>query len=108
MRGGKPSMYFYSKFRTGGETNWMGNDDLTCDSEKDLTLSVKNIKSALDEYAPLAENQLYFMTNYEFITETLNKTTFSNGVEIIGNYSAAPAVYDGKTIEPFKYIVVKK
>ena len=48
------------------------------------------------------------MTNYEFITETLNKTTFSNGVEIIGNYSAAPAVYDGKTIEPFKYIVVKK
>lgn len=108
MRGGKPSMYFYSKFRTGGETNWMGNDDLTCNGEKDLTVSVKNIKSALDEYAPLAENQLYFMTNYEFITETLNKTTFSNGVEIIGNYSAAPAVYNGKTIEPFKYIVVKK
>ena len=108
MRGGKPSMYFYSKFRTGGETNWMGNDDLTCHNADDLTSSVKNIKLALDEYAPLSDNQFAFMTEYRFITETLHKAVYDNGTEIIGNYSDAAVDYDGKTIEPFKYIVIKK
>lgn len=42
---------------------------------------------------------------YKKSKEVFNEELFKNPTS---EYRAAPAVYDGKTIEPFKYIVVKK
>ena len=52
LRGGKPSMYYYSKFRTGGAKNWMGETDLICNTEEELRKSVACIKRAAEEYFP--------------------------------------------------------
>ncbi|MBO5271011.1 MAG: hypothetical protein J6B77_09510, partial [Clostridia bacterium] len=46
LRGGKPTFYIYSKFRTGGQKNWMGETDLTADGEEDLRASVSYIAKA--------------------------------------------------------------
>lgn len=107
MRGSRPSMYYYSKFRTGGEKNWMGESDLVCDTDEQLKYSVSQIKQALDEYKPLCDNQLSFITAYKFIGDDLQVAEYDNGVKIVGNFSEKTAEYNGEKIAPFGYIVIK-
>lgn len=78
--GGRPSFYIYSSFVTGG--NWMGDEDLVCDTDEQLKYTVSKIKEAYDELETNKHLQLEFMESYEN-TDDGQKVRYSNGEEII-------------------------
>ena len=106
LRGGKPSMYYYSKFRTGGAKNWMGETDLVCGSDEELRESVATVKRALDEYAPLADKQLCFIDRYEIVGNGVEVTHYEDGTRVVGNLSETAQVYDGHTLEAGELLIL--
>ena len=106
LRGGKPAMYFYSKFRTGGALNWMGENDLTCATDEALRWSVARIKEACDEQLSLADKYLLFMDRYDILDNGIEIATYSDGSRIVGNFTDAPTVYEGNTIPAWGYVVI--
>ena len=106
MRGGRPAMYFYSRFRTGQAKNWMGDGDLTCDTDEALARSVALIKQAADEQALLADRQLLCMTDYEILESGLHVATYEDGKRMVGNFSEVPTTYEGVTLAPYGYAML--
>ena len=107
MRGGRPSMYYYSKFVTGNGTNWMGDTDLVCHTDDELRDSVAAIRRSLDEYAPLADRQLIYLTRYDVRDDGLEIAEYADGVRMVGNFTESPIEYEGKTVNALDFIVVK-
>lgn len=108
MRGGRPSFYFYSKFRTGGHANWMGTVDLTCSTDEELKRSVGYIKQGCGEYASLADKQLLNILSYEFVQENgkdngVQVAYYSDGSRIVGNFSSEDRAYEGRVIAPLSW-----
>lgn len=106
LRGGKPAMYYYSKFRTGGQKNWMGETDLLCDDEEQLRESVANIKLAAEEYAPFADKQFCFIDKYEIVGNGIEVTHYDDGTRVVGNFADTPQVYDGKTVGAGEMVIL--
>lgn len=107
MRGGKPSIYYYSKFCTNGKVNWMGENDFTCDGDEDMKMSVSLVKTALDDYEPLRHLQLEYMERYDYLGEGLEVATYSDGTRLVGNFSDNVKIFEDKEIEPFGYVMLK-
>lgn len=105
LRGGRPSMYIYSKFRTGGQKNWMGEIDLTIDGEADLRTTAATIAAAERECAPLAHLQTAYMTDY-VIEGALHIAAYANGERIVGNFSDEEKCYDGHVVPAWGYCVI--
>ncbi len=82
--GGRPLMYFYSKF--GDNHNWMGDLDLHCGSDEEIDAAVDAIKAAYDEYEKLKYLQYEFMENHEKLGEGLYRVTYSDGTVITVDY----------------------
>lgn len=106
LRGGKPAMYFYSKFRTGGQKNWMGENDLTCGDDARLVWSVGKIAEAAREQAALADKQLLYMMRYEFAENGIEIATYADGSRVVGNFSDQPQIFEGKTVSAMDYVVI--
>lgn len=109
MRGGRPAMYFYSKFRVGtgkALTGWMGENDLICDTEEQLKWSVGKVKEAAEEYLPLAGKQLLYMVGYDFLDDGIEIARYSDGSAIMGNFSDKEASYEGVTLPAWGYAVI--
>ena len=106
MRGGKPSIYFYSKFCTGTKVNWMGEDDFTCDGEEDMKKCVSLIRSALEDHKRLCHLQLEFMDSYDVLGDGLEMATYSDGTRLVGNFSDTAKKYEDKEIEPYGYAIL--
>lgn len=104
--GGRPSFYFHSKFRDSG--NWMGNDDITCETDEKLVHDVSKIKEAYDEYKKLARLQLQFMESHEQIADGVYSTVYSDGTEIVSNYSDKPFAHKGVSVPSLGYKVFEK
>ena len=104
--GGRPSFYFYSKFRDSG-TNWMGDADITCSTDEELRASVAKIKEAFDEYQKLKRLQLEYMTSHERLAENVFKTGYSNGAQIVVNYGDAPFEWNGTTVPALDYSLIE-
>jgi hypothetical protein len=83
----------------------MGENDFTANGEDDLRECVSYIKRGCEEYAPLAERQLIYMTDYEVKNNGIHVATYEDGVRMIGNFSDAEAAYEGDVIEPYGYIM---
>jgi hypothetical protein len=107
MRGGKPSIYYYSRFCTGSKINWMGETDFTCDNDEDMKESVSLVKMALDDYKPLRHLQLEFIDRYDILGHGLEMATYSDGTRLVGNFSDTAKKYENKEIEPYGYIMLK-
>ncbi len=58
--GGRPVFYYYSSFMAKG-SNWMGDTDLICDTDRDLIESVRKIKEGWDEFQTMKHLQFEFM-----------------------------------------------
>ena len=84
--GGRPVMYFNSKFGPGRD--WMGTVDLYSRSDEDLDEAMVYIKEAYEEYEALRYLQYEFMDNHEKLSDTLYRTTFSDGTVILADYKA--------------------
>ena len=106
LRGGRPSFYFHSKFRTGTAKNWMGENDLTCGSGAEIERSVAAIARGLKEYEPFADRQLTYMADYEILDSGLEVATYEDGKKIVGNFSGESQTYEGTTVEPETFLVV--
>ena len=104
MRGGKPTFYIYSKFRTGA-ANWMGENDLTCDTDADMQATVADICRGERDFAPLADRQFLLMTRYEYPAEGLECATYEDGSRMVGNFTDQPVEFEGRTIEPYQYSI---
>ena len=104
---GRPFFYFYSNYRDNKDA-WMGKEDLTCGDKQSLRASVAKIKEGYDEFAARSHLQSEFMERHEEVDKDIYRTVFSNGSEIISNYRGEAFSHKGQTIQPMKFILVKK
>jgi hypothetical protein len=98
LRGGKPACYIYSKFRTGGMANWMGETDLVTGTDEQLRETVAHIAAAAKEYLPRADKQFVFMKEYEFFENGIEVASYEDGSRVVANFSETDAEYDGHTV----------
>ncbi len=77
--GGRPSFYFYSHFLNGSnQDDWLGREDLICDTDEQLKYAVSKIKEAYDEFVTKKHLQLEFMESYKQ-TKDKEVVKYSNG-----------------------------
>ena len=95
--GGRPTFYFYSKFKSDGK-NWMGDGDLGCATDEELARSIAKIKEGAGIYCRLAPLQFEFMEEHDYLGKGVWRTTYSNGTRVYDNYGDAAVVADGVEI----------
>lgn len=84
--GSRPSFYFYSKFMTGGNIDWLGREDIMCDTDEQLKYSVSKIKEAYDEYKKTYRLQTEFMVSHKKTAPDEYTVTYSDGSKVVVNY----------------------
>lgn len=84
--GGRPLMYFYSKF--GDDRNWMGDLDLHCADDSETDKSVEAIKKAYDEYEKYKYLQYEFMDSHNKLSEGVYRTVYSDGTTVTVDYNS--------------------
>ena len=104
--GGRPMFYYHSAFRKG--SNWMGDTDLRCQTQEEFEQSGEAIKKSWDEFSKLKHLQLEFMDSHNEIAKDVFVTRYSNGDEIVSNYSDKDFSYRGKTVRPMAYEFIAK
>lgn len=90
-RGGRPALYYYSKFVTENEgalNNWMGDSDFICDTDEDLALSADRAATLYREYKEMAYLQSLFMEKHEKLVEGVYAVTYSDGSVVTVDYNA--------------------
>ena len=107
MRGGRPSFYFYSKFREGA-ANWMGQTDLTSATDEELAEAARAIKQGMDIYRPMADKQLLYMTDYTYEDNGVQVAHYSDGSRIAGNFTDREQMFEGKKLAAWDHIVLPK
>ena len=88
--GGRPLMYFYSRFVNDGVgklSNWMGLNDLRCDDDEQLAESVKAVKKAYDNIKTYSYLQYEMIEHHEKVSENMYRTTYSDGTVVTVDYS---------------------
>ena len=84
--GGRPAIYLYSKFMNGGKTDdWLGNEDLLCDTDEQLKYTVSKIKEVYDEFEATKYLQKEFMDKHEVLQNGDVQVTYSDGTKILIN-----------------------
>lgn len=82
--GGRPSFYFYSKFLNGSDIDdWLGREDLICDTHEQLEYSISKIKEVYDCYKEYIRLQLEYMVSFTQNEDGTYKTVYSDGTEVI-------------------------
>lgn len=104
--GGRPLFYIHSKFLEGNK-QWMGEEDLTCESDDALKAAVARIKKGYDEYEALCHLQTAFMESHEMIAPAVSRTVYSDGSAMLCNYGDAGFDYRGRVVNPRDYLLVK-
>lgn len=83
--GGRPVMYFNSKF--GEDRNWMGDVDLFNKTDEEIEDSVRALKRAYDDYEALLYLQYEFMDDHRMIAPKVYRTTYSDGSVMTCDYN---------------------
>ena len=104
--GGRPTFYFYSKFKHDG-MNWMGDGDLGCATDEELARSVAKIKEGTDVYAQLSHLQFVFMDDHFEVSPGVWKTSYADGESVIVNYNGQPVVVDGVEVPAEGWRLIK-
>ena len=102
----RPIFYFYSAYRNKGH-NWMGETDLTMKDKADLERSVAVIKQGYDEFKTLQHLQLCTLDDNFELAKGVKCSIFSDGTRVVVNYTNELYTYEGMTVEPENYIVVR-
>ena len=106
MRGGRPSFYFHSKFRYG-EPNWMGDIDFVATDNASMNHAVSLIANEAEKYAKLADLQLVYMRDYILHDNGVEEAVYCNGTRMIGNFSDQTVSFEGHTLAPWSWVLVK-
>ena len=65
------------------------------------------VKAAYDAYQPLKYLQYEFMEDHDELTNGVFRTTYSDGSEVVCNYSASDYAYRGETVKAMDYALFK-
>lgn len=84
--GGRPAIYYYSKFVSNGK-DWMGDTDFRMSTEEELESGVKAAKRTYDIYNELSYLQYEFMEKHEKIADKVYRVTYSDGSKITVDYN---------------------
>lgn len=103
---GRPNFYFYSKFVSDG-TDWMGDSDLRCGTDKELVDSVAKIKAGWDIWSTLSDLQLEFIRRHARVADDVFLTEWENGARLVTNYRREPFVFEGRTIAAEDYLLLR-
>jgi len=68
---------------------------------------LKPIKAAYDEYQPMKYLQYEFMESHDELANDVFRTTYSDGSEVVCNYSDKAFVYRGETVNSTDYKLIK-
>lgn len=104
--GGRPNFYIHANFKSSGN-NWMGEQDLTCETDAALKRTVSMIKKGADEYSKLYPLQYCFMENHEELQPKVFITVYSDGTEIITNYGKESVTVRNVTIPAESYKIMR-
>ncbi len=102
----RPSFYYYSNFKKGAP--WMGTDDFTANTQKDLSQSASLIAKGCKEYKKVSYLQYEFIENEREICQNVFETLFSDGSRIYTNYNQSKAKLPDGTIINGKDWLLKK
>jgi hypothetical protein len=107
--GGHPTYYFYSAHRDDA-ANWMGgrtktgvSKDLLCGTQQELEEAVAAIKKGCDHLAEYGYLQYEFMEDHCELAPDVFRTIWSDGTELICNYTDKTFTYKNENVEPEGY-----
>ena len=104
--GGRPSFYFYANFLTPGQgRNWMGDVDLTCATDEDLTRSVAAIRRGVDAYQKVWRLQYEYMEGHDELAPGVYRTRYADGTRVYVNYNDAPVSVGEATVPALDWVV---
>ena len=105
--GGNPLIYFYSRFVSTQNGNWMGKEDFRYEDKENLKKDVSKIKKLYDEFEKLSYLQTEFIEDHQKLDEDIYKTTYSNGDYILVNYSNKAHKVNEKTVQSHSCLLCK-
>ena len=76
----------------------MGDTDLECFTDEQLTASVAAIKRGVDAYRDLARLQYRFIDRHAAVSPGVFLTKYDDGTKVYVNYNKEAASIDGTTI----------
>jgi len=102
--GGRPLFYFNSKFVTT-QKNWMGDEDITCGTDQELSSGVRAIKAGYDDYKMRSHLETEFMEKHDLIAPQVTRTVYSDGSIIIANTGTSDYNDRGQVVKAISYIL---
>ena len=104
--GSRPLFYFYSAFRTDAY-NWMGNADLHCATDEELSTAAVAISRGYEDMLKLGYLQYEFLDENRELSTDVFLSRWSDGSEVVCNYGSAPYSYRGREVAPLSYELYK-
>lgn len=95
--GGRPLVCVYANFANGKD--WMGREDIRCDSDEEMKESVSKIKLMYDDYNWLEEVRFAFMESHTEVTKKVFEIVYSNGIKVKVDYNNATVSMNGNGIQ---------
>lgn len=84
--GGRPVIYYYSKFVTDG-SDWMGDMDFRVDTKEDIDNGIQAAVKTAKLYDKMSYLQYEFMESHEKTGDNCYRTTYSDGSEVTVDYN---------------------
>lgn len=95
--GGRPLACVYANFANGRE--WMGKEDLKCDTYEEMRESVSKIKLMTEDYEWMREVRFAFMNSHEKLSDGVYKIVYSNGYNVTVDYNKETVTMSGNNTE---------
>lgn len=106
--GARPTFYMYSAFYEGGKAkNWMGDTDIRCGTQKEFDAAVDAIAKGYEDVKKYSYLQLEYLDEHRELAKDVFRCKYSDGSEMIFNYSSSPFVYGDMEIAPMSYALKK-
>ena len=84
--GGRPTLYYYSKFVNNG-ANWMSDIDFTANDDEDIERCTAAAKKLYNTMSRLTELQYEFIDEHEKVSDGVYKVTYSDGTAVKVDYN---------------------
>lgn len=84
--GGRPAIYYYSKFVSNGK-DWIGDKDFRMSNPEEINEGVIAAKQMYDTYEELSYLQYELMESHEKLSKNVYVTTYSDGTKVRVDYN---------------------
>lgn len=84
--GGRPCIYYYSKFVSDGK-NWISDNDFLADTDEDIERTAHLAAEEYKLFAPLAYLQYEFIENHRKLSDNVYETVYSDGTVVTVDYN---------------------